>query len=49
MSMYLHDFRSSVLQQQSITQYAQKMKKPLPIPRVDKAGIQEHLLAVVAT
>lgn len=40
---------SGDLQQQSITQYAQKMKKPPPIPRVDKAGIQEHVLAIVAT
>ena len=25
------------------------MKKPPPVPRIDKAGIQEHLLAIVAT
>jgi hypothetical protein len=42
-------FYTSELQQQSINQYVQKINKPPPVPRVDKAGIQEHLLAIVAT
>ena len=42
-------FLSGELQQQSIEQYAQKLKKPSVVPRVDKAGVMEHLLAIVAT
>jgi hypothetical protein len=35
--------------QQSITNFVQKSSKPPPIPPVTKAGIKEHLLALVAT
>ncbi|KIL54867.1 hypothetical protein M378DRAFT_182392 [Amanita muscaria Koide BX008] len=35
--------------QQSIGNYVQKTAKPPPIPPVMKAGIQEHLLAIIAT
>jgi hypothetical protein len=48
-SIYLQNFYSGELQQQSVKQYTQKIKKPPPVPRVDKAGIQAHLLAIVAT
>jgi len=42
-------YYSGELQQQSIKLYTQKVEKPPPVPRVDKQGIQEHLLAIVAT
>jgi hypothetical protein len=41
--------RASQFTQQSITLFAQPTKKPTAAIPVTKAGIQEHVLAIVAT
>jgi hypothetical protein len=49
--LFLHNEarRASQFTQQSITLFAQPTKKPTAAIPVTKAGIQEHVLAIVAT